>query len=176
MHHAYERLPTSPGMFRFCSRFLFEQTKLLWALSTHVPPSCWPRDPRCYNQCAVWVVVLPRFPQALSCHSNLVSDPVLLRSPLLCSAWVMPYSPLPPGKCLIYWPYRRPIYRTTFTLLEPSREKVCIFIKHQSAEKKKGGIEGLLYELLRLKSFSYYLSFPSSIPFSPLSFSFLVKF
>lgn len=51
-------------------------------------------------------------------------------------------------------------------LARPRREPASIFIKHQPAQRKRRS-EGLLYELLRLKSFSYYLSVTSSIPFLP---------
>lgn len=38
---------------------------------------------------------------------------------------------------------------------------------HQTPVSRGKETDGLLYELLRLKSFSYYLSFTSSIPFLP---------
>lgn len=65
-----------------------------------------------------------------------------------------------PAKC---------IYRT---LRDENNENINLVSSSNTRQNREKRIEGRVYELLRLKSFSDYPFFPTSIPFSSLSFSF----
>ena len=103
----------------------------------------------------MWLDVLPIwFPWGLSCHSSLVST--LLFSPLFWG---------PTGYCLslvLSQGYRHCSVTAAFTEPLPSSTHRNLVSSSNTSQRGggKAGIEGRLYELLRLKSSSDYLSFP----------------
>lgn len=135
----------------------------------HVAPCDWPWDPAVAVQSDL-----------LSCLASLRAFPAILTLFLMrsCSDLLPMFCP---GNAvpLVNVSYIGLIWGLSTAhniYLSGTQTRESLYLHQTPVSREKRGIEGLPYELLRIKSFSYYLSFPPSIPFSSFLFLFWLNF